>query len=58
VAQVNLLKSFGTTDYEKIWAQLAQHQDVYKIQIDDAEATYTYKWTDADYPARQIKELK
>lgn len=58
VAQVDLLKSFGTTHYEKIWAQLAQHLDVYKIQFDDIEATYTYNWSDADYPARQIKELK
>ena len=58
VAQVNLIKSFGTVDYEKIWAQLAQHLDVYKIQIDDIEATYTYNWSDADYAARQIKELK
>ena len=58
VAQVDLLKSFGTTDYKKIWAQLAQHLDVYKIQIGDIEATYTYNWTDADYAARQIKELK
>jgi hypothetical protein len=58
VAQVNLLKSFGTTDYEKIWAQLAQHLDVYKIQIGDAEATYTYNWSDPDYAEQQIKELK
>ena len=58
VAQVNMIKSFGTVDYEKIWAQLAQHLDVYKIQIDGIEATYTYNWNDADYAARQIKELK
>jgi hypothetical protein len=58
VAQVNLLKSFGTSDYEKIWAQLAQHLNVYKIQVGDAEATYTYNWSDLDYAERQIKELK
>lgn len=58
VAQVNLLKSFGTTDYEKIWGQLAHHLDVYKIQIGNIEATYTYNWSDADYAARQIKELE
>jgi hypothetical protein len=58
VAQVNLLKSFGTSDYEKIWGQLAHHLDVYKIQIGNISATYTYKWSDADYSARQIKELK
>jgi hypothetical protein len=58
VAQVNLIKSFGTTDYEQIWAQLAQHLDVYKIQIGDAKATYTYNWSDPDYAEQQIKELK
>ena len=58
VAQVNLLKSFGTTDHEKIWAQLAQHLDVYKIQVGNLEATYTYNWSDPDYAEQQIKELK
>ena len=58
VAQVNLIKSFGTTDYERIWAQLAQHLDVYKIQIDNISATYNYNWSDPDYAEQQIKELK
>jgi hypothetical protein len=58
VAQVNLIKSFGTTDYEKIWAQLAQHLDVYKIQIGNSSATYTYNWSDPDYAEQQIKGLK
>lgn len=58
VAQVNLIKSFGTVEYEKIWAQIAQHLDVYKIQIGNTQATYTYSWSDADYAERQIKELK
>jgi hypothetical protein len=58
VAQVDLIKSFGTADYNMIWAQIAQHLDVYKIQIGSTQATYTYNWTDADYAARQIKELK
>jgi len=42
VAQVNLIKSFGTVDYEKIWGQLVHHLDVYKIQIGNSTATYTY----------------
>ena len=58
VAQVNLLKSFGTTDYEKIWAQLAQHLDVFKIQVGNISATYNYNWSDPDYAEQQIKELK
>ena len=58
VAQVNLIKSFGTTDYERIWAQLAQHLDVYKIQVGNISATYNYNWSDPDYTEQQIKELK
>jgi hypothetical protein len=58
VAQVDLLRSFGTEDYNTIWAQLAQHLDVYKIRTSSAEATYNYNWSDADYAKQQIKELK
>jgi len=58
VAQVDLQRSFGTTDYAAIWAQLADHLDVYKIRTSSAEATYNYNWSDADYAQQQIKELK
>ena len=57
VAQVNLTKSFGTLDYNQIWQQLAGHLDVYKIRTSDAEATYEYRWSDADYAAQQIRRL-
>ena len=58
VGQVDLSRSFGTEDYQKIWAQLAEHLDVYKIRTSSAEATYNYSWSDADYAEQQIKELK
>lgn len=58
VAQVDLQRSFGTTDYKEIWTQLAAHLDVYKIRTSSAEATYNYNWSDADYAQQQIKELK
>jgi hypothetical protein len=57
IAQVDLIASFGTTDYRSIWAQLDQYQDVFKIRTGQASAIYTYNWTDADYAERQIKEL-
>jgi hypothetical protein len=31
---------------------------VYKIRTSTAEATYEYRWSDSDYAAQQIKELK
>ena len=58
VAQVNLIKSFGTQDHSSIWAQLEHYLNVYKIQIGNVQATYTYNWSDADYAEQQIKELK
>ena len=58
VAQVDLLRSFGTQDYVSIWAQLANHMDVYKIQTSTCEATYNYCWSDPDYIEQQIKALK
>ena len=58
VGQVNLIKSFGTADYEKIWAQIAQHLDVYNIQIGNIMTKYTYNWNDPDYHYQQIKILE
>ena len=58
VGQVDLLRSFGTEDYEQIWKQLAQHLDVYKIRTSQQTATYNYHWSDPDYDLQQIRSLK
>ena len=58
VAQVDLMRSFGTTDYREIWAQLYKHQDVYRISTSIARATYEYRWSDSDYDLQQIRKLK
>ena len=58
VAQVDVMRSFGTTDYEKIWAQLAQHLDVLSIRTGWGEATYNYRWSDPDYREQQIRRLR
>ena len=58
VAQVNLIRSFGTENYADIWAQLGTHLNVYKIRTSTATATYTYNWSDADYPEQQIKIIQ
>jgi hypothetical protein len=54
---VDLQRSFATTDYKKIWEILGTHLDVYKIRTPDAEATYKYHWSDADYAEQQIRKL-
>jgi len=58
VGQVDLERSFGTQDWEAIYSQLSQHQDVYKIRTSGAQATYEYHWSDPDYDQQQIRALK
>ena len=58
VGQVDLQRSFSTTSYEQIWAQLSTKLDVYKIRTSNTEATYEYRWSDPDYVEQQIKALK
>jgi len=57
VGQVDLSRSFGTQDWEDIYSQLSQHQDVYKIRTSTAKATYNYHWSDPDYTEQQIRAL-
>ena len=47
VGQVDLIRSFGTIDYQKIWNMLDKHLDVYNISTSNASATYTYSWSDS-----------
>jgi hypothetical protein len=58
IGQVDLQRSFGTQDYQAIWAQLSTHLDVYSIRTSSALATYNYHWSDPDYVEQQIKALK
>jgi hypothetical protein len=57
VGQVDLKRSFGTEDYEKIWAKLALHLDVCGIRTGSVQAAYNYRWSDLDYIEQQIKAL-
>ena len=57
VAQVDLIRSFGTTNYAEIWKKLADYMDVYKIRTSTAETTYNYRWSDADYNLLQIRNI-
>lgn len=58
VGQVDLSRSFGTTDYEKIWATLAQYLDVVAIRTSSETATYDYRWSDPDYMEQQLRSMK
>lgn len=55
VGQVDLIRSFGTTDYQHIWAKLEKHLDVYSVKTNDSTAVYDYHWSDSDFINRQVK---
>jgi len=55
--QVDLIKSFGSTDYKTIWNAVGTHLNVHSIRTTDASAVYDYNWSDSDYMDRQIKIL-
>lgn len=57
VGQVDLMRSFGTTDYNQIWERLGSHLNVYQIQTADASTVYEYNWSDSDYMDQQIKHF-
>ena len=58
VGQVDLVDSFNTTDYKKIWKLLGSHLDVYSISTSDAYTEYNYTWYDKDYADQQIAILE
>jgi hypothetical protein len=58
VAQVDLARSFGTEDYQAIWARLNTCLNVTGIRTSTDSIVYPYHWQDADYAVLQQKELK
>ena len=54
VAQVDLMRSFGTEDYRQIWRLLNTRLNVTAVRTSTASALYPYHWADADYMEKQI----
>ena len=57
IGQVDLARSFGTTDYNNIWSQLGSHLNVQSIRTSDAYVEYDYNWSDDDFMMRQVRIL-
>ena len=57
VGQVDLERSFGTDNYQHIWACLEHRLNVLAIRTSQAQATYDYTWSDTDYMEKQIRCL-
>ncbi len=57
IGQVDLERSFGSTNYQDIWNTLYKYLDVYSIRTSDAYAEYDYHWSDPDFVERQIQAI-
>ena len=58
LGQVNLEKSFGTTDFFDIIKTMSAHLDIYQIKVDVVTGTYNYVWSDDNYKQMQIDFLR
>ena len=58
LGEIDLERSFGTTDMFQIWDTLSNYLDIHKITIDNINQTFDYCWTDADYKQQQINMMK
>ncbi len=58
IGQVDLIRSFGTTDHRDIWHQLDSHLDVAIVKTSQQQAQYDYCWRDSDYIYRMIGETQ
>ena len=58
VGQVDLLRSFDTEDYRKIWSKLNNRLNVTAIRTSASRSDYLYNWTDSDYIDQQIQIIK
>jgi len=57
VAEVDLERTFNSTDYKVVWDKLFNHLDVHSIKTKDNYVEYAYHWDDPDYKEQQIKVL-
>jgi hypothetical protein len=58
IGQVDLIRSFGTEDYQKIWTVLNTHLDVHAVSTSTAKALYQYRWQDSDYMEQQLRKMQ
>ena len=57
IGQIDLIKSFGTTDMFDIWKTMSNYLDIYAIEVNGHRATYDYCWSDEDFEQQQKKSL-
>ena len=58
IGQVDLDRSFGTTNMQEIHDKLSQYLDIFSIEVDGVSNTFDYVWSDADYKQREIDMMR
>jgi hypothetical protein len=58
VGQVDLMRSFGSDDAQRIWQQLYDHLDVVSVSTARQSARYDYCWRDPDYIHRMTGDIQ
>jgi len=58
IGQVDLIRSFGSEDYQQIWKELNTRLNVHAVRTSSVKATYDYSWSDPDYMQQQLRSLK
>jgi hypothetical protein len=57
IGQVDLERSFCTTDYRQIWAVLEKNLNVFSIKTSRSRAEYNYSWHDEDFIDLQVQKI-
>ena len=57
VGQVDLMRSFGTEDYQRVWSTLEQHMNVLQIKTSTASVMYNYNWNDKNFVDLQVERI-
>lgn len=58
IGEVDLTRSFGTTNMFDVWTKLSAHLDIYRIEVDGISSTFDYCWSDSNYKQQQIDIMK
>ena len=58
IGQIDLVRSFGTEDFQRIWRHLNTHLDVWRVKTSSSVCEYDYHWSDPDFSLHQIKNLQ
>jgi hypothetical protein len=57
IGQVDLSRTFGTKDYQSIWAELNTRLNVSAVRTSQSHAEYNYDWSDSDYMHQQLRNM-